>query len=344
MKEYQSLLKDIKNNQTLPIYFLQGEESFFVDTLTEKLENSILEEEQKAFNQHIFYGLETSVEEVLSTAKQYPFGSEQQLVIVKEAQHLVFTKEADREALERYANTPQMQTILVFAFKGKKLNGNTKLSKVLKKQGYLFTSTPIYDNQVPMWISNLAESFSLSIDSKSTMLLSEHLGNNLSAIHNELKKLQLILGKNGSISPEIIETHVGISKDYNNFELNRAVGNRDAQKSFTILHYFEKNPTQNPLVLSISMLYNLFSKIAIMHVLKDKSDGSIFNSLKIPKNSFVLNEYKTAARNYSLKEATQALDNLLDIDLKSKGVGTTESNQIEILREFIYKTIYKKIK
>ncbi len=340
MKEYQSLVKDIKNGQTLPLYFLQGEESFFIDEVTQALTNYVLPEDQKAFNEHIVYGLESKIEDIIGMAKQFPFGGDKQLIVVKEAQHLGFTKEEDRELLLQYLTNPQMQSILVFNFKHKKLNGNTKLSKQLKKSGFLYNSDSIYDNQIPQWISQLAAGIPLQIDAKSTYLLAEHLGSNLSTLHNEMKKLALILGENGVVNAEVIERHIGISKDFNNFELNRAIGAKNAQKSFGIIQYFEKNPTQNPMILSISMLYNLFSKIALIHVQKDKSDANLGQVLKLGRNFYALNEYKTAASNYSLKEATKALEDLLEIDLKSKGVGTTASNDPQILREFVYKRIY----
>ncbi len=340
MKEYQSLLKDIKNQSFLPIYFIQGEEDFYIDKITQEIENNVLEEEQKDFNQHILYGLETHTADVLGTAKQFPFGAEKQLVIVKEAQHLDLNKDEARSQLLQYAENPQPQTILVFNYKNKKLNGNTKLSKLLKKKGYLYNSTKLYDNQLPAWISQHARSLQLKLDNETVLLLSHHIGNKLSTLDNELQKLQMIVGKEGNITPQEIEDHIGISKDFNNFELSKAIGNKDTEKAFTIIHYFEKNPNDHPVVLTVSTLYNLFTRIISIHTSSDKSDANLLSVLKLGKNYIVLNEYKTAARNYNLKNATRALHLLQEVDLKSKGIGSNEANNPGLLKDFVYKIFH----
>lgn len=340
MKEYQTLLKDIKNNQILPIYFLQGEESYFIDKIANALENDVLPESDKEFGLNILYGLETDMEQIVSLAKQFPFGTDKQIVMVKEAQHLNFQKESNRDLLEAYAKNPQMQTVLVFLYKGKKLDGKIKLAKTLKSASYIYTSDKIWDNQLPQWIETIAKNLHLSIDLKSQNLLAEFMGTNLSAIENELKKLQMILGGKGEVTPDLIEKQIGISKDYNNFELSNAIATKNSSKAFQIVKYFEENPKNNPVVVTVSVLYGLFHKIILMHSLDDKSDASIAKTLGVNPHYKVLDGYKIAAQNYNIKAATKVLEYLQEVDLKSKGIGTTDSNNQELLREFVYKTIY----
>ncbi len=340
MKEYQSLLKDIKKQQTLPIYFLHGLEPFFIDALTEAIETHMLDEEQKVFNQHIVYGLETRMDEVIAMAKQFPFGSDHQLVIVKEAQHLNLKKEEEREPLLQYLEQPQLQTTLVFNYKNAKLNGNLKLAKNLKKKGYLFQSDPIYDNQLPQYIQSLAQAQQLELEGNSVPLLENNLGNDLSKVNNELKKLKMIMGSGAKISPDDIEKHIGISKDFNNFELNRAIAQKDYQKAFSIIHYFEQNPKDHPVILTVSTLYMLFTNIIKFHIAPDKSDANLLRLLNLGRSYHRLNEYKMAARNFTLKQSTRALDLLQEVDLKSKGIGSSESNDPTVLREFAYKIFY----
>jgi len=338
MKEFQSLLKDIKNKQFLPIYFFQGEETFYMDILTDEIEKGALLEEEKGFNQTILYGKDTDFDSIISLAKQYPMGAEKQVIIVKEAQNLS-TKEEDRLTFEKYLDNIQPTTLLVFNYKYKTLDGRQKLGKTLNAKKFLYASSKLYDNQIPSWIKEQTLSLGISIDEKSTFLLAEFLGTDLSKIYNELKKLHLIIGKTGKITPEVIEKHIGISKDYNNYELQKALGIKNAKKCFAICNYFHQNPKANPLVLTTTVLFNFFSTILKYHCLTDYSKVNVAKELAI--NPFFVSEYETSSKHYPLKKVSKAIENLRIMDLKSKGLGASGNvTQGELLREFLYQTIY----
>src|SRR5690606_9182533 len=223
----ENIIKDIKNKKVAPIYFLMGDESYFIDQISKTVEQHVLTEDEKGFNQTVIYGNETDLAGIVGLAKQFPMGAERSVVIVKEAQHLARTI----DQLEAYANQPQPTTVLVFNYKGKTLDKRKKLYKEIQKSGVLFESKKLYENQVPDWIENTAKSLGFSIDTKAKFLLAEYLGNDLSRIENELEKLKIIIN-DGKITLEIIEKNIGISKDYNNFELRNAIENRNPKKAF----------------------------------------------------------------------------------------------------------------
>jgi len=333
MKEFNNLVKDIKNKRFLPIYFLEGEEPFYMDKISELLEDNVLSEDEKAFNQNVIYGLEADLDQIVSLAKQYPMGAERQLIIVKEAKGLAFDSS---EAFENYVKNPQLSTVLAVNFKYKTLDKRKSVSKLLAKNGLLFTSTKLYDNQVPAWIGSLCQSLGLEIDEKSKIMLAEFLGNDLSRIDNEVRKLQLIMGNSRKITPEIIERNIGISKEYNNFELRKAIVEKNVTQAYKIVDYFDKNPKANPLVLIFGTLISLFSNILIVHTLDVKSPQNIAKELKI--NPFFANEYLTAIKNYPLKKTTACISYIRDADLKSKGLNASSlvSNK-DILMEMLYK-------
>ncbi|MDR3273535.1 MAG: DNA polymerase III subunit delta [Flavobacteriaceae bacterium] len=336
MKEFNNLVKDIKNKQFLPIYFLEGEEAFYIDKVSELLGNNVLSEEEKAFNQNIIYGLETDLDQIISLAKQFPMGAERQLVIVKEAKNLPFDKS---EAFENYVKNPQISTVLVVNFKYKTLDKRKSVSKLLAKNGFLFTSIKLYDNQIPAWIGSLCQSLGLEIDEKSKALLAEFLGNDLSRIDNEVHKLQLIMGNSKKITPEIIERNIGISKEYNNFELRKAIVEKNVTQAYKIVDYFDKNPKSNPLVLTFGTLISLFSNMLIVHTLDVKSPQNIAKELKI--NPFFAGEYLTAIKKYPLKKTTACISYIRNADLKSKGlnVSSLASNK-DILMEMLYRILH----
>lgn len=336
MKEYNNLVKDIKNKKFLPIYFLEGEEPFYIDKISNLLEENVLNEDEKAFNQTIVYGTETDLDQIISLAKQFPMGAERQLIIVKEAKGLPFDKS---ETFENYIKNPQPSTILVINFKYKALDKRKALTKLLNKQEYIFSSDKLYDNQIPTWIGSLCQSEGLEIDEKSKALLSEFLGNDLSRIDNEIHKLKLILRDSKKITPEIIEKNIGISKEYNNFELRKAIVEKNAAQAYKIVDYFEKNPKSNPIVLTFGTLVSLFSNILIVHTLPIKTPQNIAKELRI--NPFFANEYLTAIKNYSLKKTTACIAFLRDADMKSKGVQvSSQATTKDILMEMIYKILH----
>lgn len=333
MKEANNIIKDIKNNKIAPIYFLSGEETFYIDLISKTIEEEVLSEEEKGFNQNILYGNDVDVSTIISMAKQFPMGAERQVVIVKEAQHLSRTI----EQFEPYFLQPQPSTVLVINYKGKKVDKRTKFFNVIKKNSVFLDATKIYDNQLPQWIETTAKELGMNIDNKSKFLMAEFLGNDLGRIYNELLKLKVVV-KNAEITPEIIEKNIGISKDFNNFELRKAIETKNAAKAFQISKYFSENPKDNPLVVTLSILYSTFSQIIAYHTLADKSQTNVSKELGV--HPFFVGDVITAAHNYPLKKATRIISLLRETDVKSKGVGVSGNvTDGELLNELIFKII-----
>ncbi len=337
MKEVQYIINDIKNGNIKPIYFLAGEETFFIDQISNYIEENLLPQEAKGFDQTIVYGLDVQLPDLLMQARQFPMIGERQLIIIKEAQHL-FKKKADTDALENYLQQPPETTVLVFNYKYKKLDKRKKVYKLIAKQGIYFESKKLYERDTINWIVTTLKTMGHNIDMKSAQMLIDFLGTDLSKIYNELQKLDIIVDKDTPITPEIIEQHIGISKDYNNFELKSAVAAGDYLKAQRIARYFAANPKEHPLVVSISLLYNFFRDLYIYHVLDDKSPNAVAKALNI--NPYFVKEYQTAAKKYMMKKITKNMGYLKDADLKSKGVGAGSMQEKDILNELLFKLMH----
>ena len=333
MDEVKQLVEAIKSGEILPIYFLMGEEPYYIDKITSFIQDSILSEEEKGFNEIVVYGRDTSIDEIVSNAKRFPMMAEKQVVIVKEAQDLSRTI----EKLAAYAENPQLTTVLVVNYKYKKIDKRKGLYKAIKKNGYVYESKKLYENQVADWIRRTLAGKKYNITPKASQLLVEFLGTDLSKINNELEKLRLIIKKDEQISAELIEAHIGISKDFNNFELRKAIGARDKTKTLRIVHYFASNPKDNPIVVTTALLFNFFTQILQYHALSDKSPRSVASALRI--NPYFVQEYATAARNFPMKKASTVVSKLREIDVKSKGVGANALPQGDLLKELVA-TIY----
>ena len=333
MDEVGKILIDIKNGNTKPVYFLCGEETFYVDEITRHIEKEVLTEEERGFNQVVLYGKDVTIDDIIGNAKRYPMMSEKQVVIVKEAQHLSRTI----ENLTSYCENPQPSTVLVICYKYKKLDKRKKLHKVINKLGVVFEGKKLYDNQVADWIRRNLKSKGFTISHKATVLLVEFLGTDLSKIDNELKKLQFVLPKESEITPEDIEQHIGISKDYNNFELKKAIGEKDILKATKIINYFSQNPKDNPFVLTVTLLHSFFSQLLQYHGLNDHSPKNVASALRI--NPYFVDEFHTAARNYPMKKVSNVVASLREMDLKGKGVGANGISQADLLKELLVKII-----
>ncbi|NNK86879.1 MAG: DNA polymerase III subunit delta, partial [Flavobacteriaceae bacterium] len=246
MDEVKQLLKDIQAGKIKPIYFLMGDEPYFIDLISQYIEKNLLPEDQKGFNQMVYYGRDVSVEDIVSAAKRYPMMAERQVVIIKEAQDLSRTI----EKLQPYVENPQPSTVLVINYKYKKIDKRKALYKSLRKTGIVFESKTLYENQVAEWIRRIMSGRKYSIAPKAAQMLIEFLGTDLSKINNELEKLQLIIPEGQQITPELIEENIGISKDFNNFELRKAIGERNSVKAHQIINYFADNPKDNPIVVT----------------------------------------------------------------------------------------------
>ncbi len=333
MNRVKQIQEDISNGQVKPIYFLMGEESFYIDKITELIEKNLLAESEKDFNQIVLYGRDVSIEEIVANAKRYPMMAEKQVVIVKEAQDL----SRQIENLTSYVENPQLTTVLVICYKYKTLDKRKKLSKIIAKNGCLFESKKLYENQVGEWINQILKEQEYQIDPKASQMLVEFLGTDLSKINNELEKLMLILPKGSTISANHIEVNIGISKDFNNFELRKAIGGKKIVKANQIINYFAQNPKSNPIVMTISLLNSFFTQLFLYHGLKDKGRINVSKVLKI--NPFFVNEYQTAAKNYPMRKVSQVISLLREADVKSKGVGANISHG-DILKELLFKIMH----
>lgn len=332
---YETIISDIKARKFNPIYFLMGDEGFFIDEIMNLLEKSILSPEEKAFNQLVLYGKDVSVEEVIGAARRYPMMSPYQVVIVKEAQHI-----NNIEQLSIYADNPMQTTVLIVCYRGKTLDGRKGLAKKLLKSFVLFTAKKLYDNQVPQWIEKQLKAKSYTISPKASFMLTEYLGANLGKISNEISKLQLILPKGTNILPIHIQENIGISKDYNVFELQNALGERNINKVLKIVHYFEANPKDNPLAMIIPLLYGFFSKILLLHYLsKEQTNDSLLAS-RIGVNRYFIKDYRIAMNSYTIRQTVKSIAVLRNYDMKSKGVGSLSASEGQLLHELILKILY----
>ncbi|SIR29172.1 DNA polymerase III subunit delta [Maribacter ulvicola] len=333
MDEAVQIVNAIKKGQISPIYFLYGEEAYFIDKISDFISANVLTEDEKGFNQMVLYGRDVSVEDIVGNAKRYPMMAERQVVIVKEAQHLSRTI----ENLCSYAENPQQSTVLVICYKYKKLDKRKKLHKIIKKSGVIFESKKLYENQVSDWLRKHLVSRGYTISHKAALLLVEYLGTDLGKISKELDKLKLVLPKQTEINPQHIEEHIGISKDYNNFELKRAIGDRDIVKATKIINYFAQNPKDNPFILTITLLHSFFTQLLQYHGLTDHSPKNVASTLRI--NPYFVKEIQIAARNYPMKKVSGIISSLREMDLKGKGVGATPMNEADLLKELLYKII-----
>ncbi|CDF78783.1 DNA polymerase III delta subunit [Formosa agariphila KMM 3901] len=329
MDEIKQLVADIKQKNLKPIYLLMGEETYYIDKLSDYIEDNVLTEEERGFNLMVLYGRDVTVEDIVGHAKRYPMMAEYQVIIVKEAQDLSRTI----EKLAEYAKNPQPSTILVLNYKYKSADKRKALYKTIKKSGVVFESKKLYENQVADWIRRTLSPKSYSITPKAAQMLVEFLGNNLSKINNELEKLQIILPKETQITPEHIEENIGISKDYNNFELRKAIGARDVVKAQRIVKYFAENPKDNPMVVTVSLVFSFFSQLLQIHGLSDKNPRSVASAVKI--NPYFVDEYLVAVRNYPMKKVSANISILREFDVKSKGIGSNAVPQGDLLKELL---------
>lgn len=310
-----------------------GEEPYYIDKISDFIEDTVLDEAEKGFNQMVLYGRDVTIDDIVSNAKRFPMMAERQVVIVKEAQDLSRTI----EKLVKYAANPQPTTVLVFNYKYKKLDKRKALYKAIKKIGVVYESKKLYDNQVPEWIRNVLKGQGYDISPKAAQMLVEFLGTDLSKVNNELNKLKIVLPKGTQITPEHIEENIGISKDFNNFELRKAVGAKDILKAHRIAKYFADNPKDNPMVVTVSLLFSFFSQLLHLHGMSDKNPRSVASALKV--NPYFVNEYLTAARNYPMKKVSSVIGLLREFDVKGKGVGANATPQGDLLKELLVRIL-----
>lgn len=330
---FQDILTNLKNKIYHPVYFLMGEESYFIDQISEYIEKNVLTEAEKGFNQHILYGKDTDIDTIITYARRFPMMANHQVIIVREAQNIKKIEE-----LEPYINNPLNSTILVINYKYKTIDKRKSFAKQVGKKGVLFESKKIYDNQLPAWINSYLSAHNYTIAPQASAMLAEYLGTELSKVANELNKLIISLPEQTKITPDHIEKNIGISKDYNVFELQNALMERNVLKANQIINYFAANPTSNPFQRTISSLYYFYMKVLTYHFLEDKSQNSVLSALQI--NPYFMRSYVTAAKHYPIKKVVEIMSVLREYDMKSKGLGNVSSSPGELQKEMIYKILH----
>ncbi len=334
---FEKVLKDLQEKKFAPLYFLQGDEPFYIDQVSDFIEQNALTPAEKGFNQTIVYGKDVNISQVLDASRRFPMMAQRQVVIVKEAQSITdIGKKEGQEKLLSYAANIVPTTILVFAYKHKKLDGKTKLYKELDKNGILLDSKKLYDNQLPDWIVQYGNGKGIKIIPKAAYLLAEYIGNDLSRIGNEIDKILLNYDTKVDIDEQMVTKHVGISKEYNVFELQKALAQRNVLKSHQILQYFEANPKSNPGIMVVANLFTFFSRLLIVHQHKNLAARDL--ATKVGVNPFFMNEYLAASRNYPLAKNAQVISYLNEADLRLKGVENNASES-QVLKEMILKIL-----
>jgi len=334
MATYEQIIADLKKKEYKPVYFLTGDEPWFIDRITDYIATHVLTEEEKAFNQTILYGKDTDIPTIINTAKRFPMMASRQVVIVKEAQEL-----DNIDDLVYYVEKPLTSTLLVINYKYKKLDGRKAITKTLMKHTEFYESKKLYDDKIPDWIENYLKKKKVGMEPGVGILLCDHLGNDLSKIVNELEKLIITLPKDEKvISIPHIEKYVGISKDYNIFELYKALGVKDVLKANRIINYFGKNQRDNHITMTISSLFSFFSKILTFHSLQNRSRNNVASVLKI--NPYFVSDYEQAAKKFPPGKCVEIISILREYDLKSKGYGNSTSSAGDLLKEMIYRIMH----
>ncbi len=333
MMTYDQILSEIHKKQFAPVYFLTGEEPYFIDMISDTIENEALDEADRAFNQIVVYGRDVDVETIANHARSFPMMGDRMVVIVKEAQDV-----RDLESFEAYLDTIPDTTLLVFVYKYKKFDKRKTLAKKIEKKGVWFESKKLYDSNIPAWIQNYLKGEGYSITPKAMQMLSDYLGTDLHKIANELRKLIIALPKKKSIDEADVERNIGISKEYNVFELQNAIGSRDVMKANRIVNYFGDNGKDNPLLVTAISLYGYFTKLIKLHQTSNQSQGNLASVLGV--NPYFVRDYQAAARNYPPATCIRCISILREYDLKSKGYESGDVSEKDLYREMIFKLMH----
>ena len=335
------ILKDLKNRKFKPLYLLHGEEPYFIDLVSNYIEHHLLPEHERGFNQTVVYGKDTDIMTVLNAAKRYPMMADYQVVLVKEAQDMKWGKDDDNkksiDPVLSYLENPLPSTILVFCYKYGKFDKRKKTYKAIEKNGLIFESATLYDNKVPAWVEGYVSEKGYKMNQQGSAMIAEYLGNDLAKIANELEKLMLNVSAGQEITLKHIQDNIGISKEYNVFELQTALTKKDAYKVNQIINYFEANPKSNPIVLVLGNLNNFFSKVLVYHYVKDKTPQNLAREMGV--NPYFIKDYEQAARNYPLGKIFQVISYLREYDLKSKGVESNAPHG-ELMKELVFKILH----
>lgn len=341
MLTFEQIISDLKKKIHKPIYYLMGEESYFIDQITRQIEKHTLPEEEKSFNQTVFYGKDIDMGDLLNTARRFPMMSNYNIVILKEAQNLkgIEGLSADQtDPFLLYAENPPPSTILVINLRGKSLDKRKKLYKTLDKNGVIFESKRIYENKVGEWIISQLKQEGYGIEVNAAELMANHLGNDLSKVAQEIEKLTIVLPKGSKVTLKEIEENIGISKDFNVFELQNAIGKKDIYKANLIITHLGQNPKTKSIIPIIAFLYSFFTKILMMHSSTDKSNQALASLLGV--NPYFMRDYTEAARNFPKIKCIHIIGFLREYDTKSKGIDAPPTDDLELMRELIYKILH----
>ncbi len=333
------VIKDLKAKKFAPIYFLQGDEPYFIDQISDFIEKNAIPEFERGFNQLVLYGKDSPVNTILNNARKFPMMADRQLVIVKEAQSIPdLGKEEAQKLLISYLTNPLPSTILVFAHKHKKLDGRSSLKKELEKKAVFVESEKVKDWKLTEWVEGYFKDLGHQIEHKAAQLLADSIGNNLEVLTNEVGKMLINFSQPTRFSSDQIAKYIGINKDYNNFELTKAIGFKDVVKANQIIHYFTQNPKAHPVIPIFSLLYSYFSKVALVHRAGAMPENQLAGIIGV--NPYGVKEYVTASKNYKLGKIIEVFAYLKEADLRFKGVDSGSMDEGEILRELIYKIVH----
>ena len=327
-----TIISDWVKHKYKPLYWLEGEEEYFIDKVMEYAETQILNESERAFNLTVFYGKDAEWPDIINACRRYPMFAERQVVLLKEAQQM-----RDIERLEAYIENPLSSTIFVVSYKDKKVDGRTRLAKLLKEKGIVLTTKKLYDNQLPEWTEELIQSKDHTISSKALMLLVDHIGNDLSRIENEVDKILINLFERKNITEDDVEKYVGVSKDFNVFELQTALATKNLPRAIQIIQYFEANPKAASIQLILPSLYSFFSKVFMIHGLNSRDEKTIAASLGI--NAFFIKDYIKAASIYAYPDVEKLILLLSHYNLKSIGINNSGTADASLLKEMVVKMI-----
>ena len=329
------ILKELRAKQYRPVYYLMGEEPYYIDLIADYITDNILTETEKEFNLTVVYGADVDIATVINAAKRYPMMSEHQVVVVKEAQNI-----RNMEELSYYLQKPLLSTILVICHKHGVLDRRKKLADEIEKTGVLFESKKVKDAQLPAFITSYMKRKGIDVEPKATAMLADFVGADLSRLTGELEKLIITLPKGHTrVTPEQIEKNIGISKDYNNFELRSALVEKDVLKANKIIKYFEENPKTNPIQMTLSLLFGFFSNLMLAYYAPEKSEQGIANMLGL-RTPWQAKDYLAAMRRYNGVKTMQIIGEIRYADAKSKGVGNPSLSDGDILRELVFKILH----
>jgi DNA polymerase-3 subunit delta len=330
---FEEIIGNLQKKIYHPIYFLMGEETYFIDKISDYIADNVLTEAEKGFNQTVLYGKDLEPSTIIGNARRFPMMANHQVIIVREAQNI-----KKIEDLEPYVKNPLNSTILVINYKYKTLDKRKTFPKLIDQKGVLFESKKIYDNQLPAWITTYLKNQRYTISPQAAAMIAEYLGTDLGKVVNELDKLIISLPAGTQINPDHIEKNIGISKEFNVFELQNALGDRDLLRANRIINYFGANPSSNPVTVVVSALFSYFSKLLNYHFLEDKSQNNVASVLQV--HPFFVKNYVAAAKNYNIKKLVEIVSILREYDMKSKGWGNISASQADLQKEMIYRILH----